>query len=139
MPEHKNDNPAKNCDTMEYGLRKLHNQTDLDTEMYFTKNVHVNSVGGSTQRPVVVERTPEGIYELAGNDQEIYDLSSALPNTKVESKDFKLTNKLWFVVIILMVFGIILGVSLTLTGDKTQDTEENATGYSPFAIHIADG
>ena len=45
---------------------------------YFTKTYEENVVPAFPKRPVIVERTEEGIYHLAGtNNDEIYDLSCA--------------------------------------------------------------
>ena len=135
MPEYENDNPAENVDQIEYVVHSLQNQKHYNEEIYFSNTVEINQGVSSIKGPVVVEGTPEGIYELAGeNVNGIYDLSSTVANTEIDANDSTPTK--CFVTIYqykanilsgIMVLLVILGVSLAFFDSKPDQTDQTST------------
>lgn len=135
MREYKNVNPAENDDQIEYVLSNTHNQPRPNEGIYFTTSVILNPISSFKKRPVVVEGTPEGIYELAGeNVHGIYDLSSNILNTEI-GKKYSMPTKSFSTIFVsaiqiflgIAVLLIILGVSMSFIGGKGQDTEGTNT------------
>ena len=92
MSEYVNDDPAENKDNIEYVLPNLPSPTCSNEDIYFTNTIDVNPIVSSKKGSVVVKGTPEGIYELAGENAGVYDLSSEVTNTAIDDKDSTPTN-----------------------------------------------
>ena len=76
MPRYENTNPANNEDQLEYVIPGPPLQTPSIEGMYFTNIPEKHTTPSTKKGPVVVERAPEGIYDLAGQYGEQYDLSA---------------------------------------------------------------
>ena len=76
MPLYANTNPANNEDQIEYVIPGPPLQTPSIEGMYFTNIPEKHTTPALKKGPVVVERAPEGIYDLAG--QNVANLAAAL-------------------------------------------------------------